>query len=359
MAVVDFSDLLDIRKGGDDCMNGTGPTEMVPISTSDEWEQKAEALRELYYSTLGTEPYSNDIDLNIEITGETDHGDYIEKTVTYNVSPDERIEACMFVPAGISGKTPGVLCLHQTIDMGKQQIVGNDPEPVGRDLEIALHLVKRGFVTFAYDLLAAGTRCYPGFDAFDTGPFYEKFPEWSVRGKDLYDIRRGIDVMQQIPEIDPDRIGSIGHSLGGGHTVHAMSVEPRIKAGVSNCGLWPCRIAKNPFSEARLSWWTGRPKLRPFCLTGKPFPSQIQELMALAAPRALMNISALNDCSYSTEEKDFTEPIFDNMYTNIKKVFQLYDKGSAFVGITHLDGHSFKEPQRERAYAFLEEHLKK
>jgi hypothetical protein len=194
-------------------------------------------------------------------------------------------------------------------------------------------------------------------EPYDTGPFYDRFPHWSIRGKDGYDISQAIDVMQQMPEIDPDRMGSIGHSLGGGHTIHAMALEPRIKAGVCNCGIWPCRIAKNPFREARTSWWTGRPALRPFCLTGKPFPSEEHELMALAAPRALMNISALNDSGYTAEEADFTRPVFEDMAANVRKVFALYGRESAFVCLTHLKGHCFKEEERDRAYAFLKSHL--
>jgi hypothetical protein len=264
----------------------------------------------------------------------------------------------MLVPAPPpGGRVPGVLCLHQTIDMAKEQVIGNDPTPEGRDLAIALHLVERGFVTFSYDFLSAGERCYPGREHFDTAPFYARFPHWSVRGKDGYDIARAIDVMQQMPEIDPDRIGSIGHSLGGGHTIHAMAIEPRIKAGVCNCGIWPCRIAKNPFREARTEWWTARPALRPFCLTGKPFPSEEQELMALAAPRALMNISALNDSGYTADEADFTRAVFDDMAGNVGKIFALYGRGEAFSCITHLEGHSFKAIHRAPAYDFIEENL--
>lgn len=359
MTTIDFSDLLDIRKGGQDLTCGGGNSEVVPLSSLDEWERKAAALRELFRLTLGQEPYRRDIDLEIQVTGEIDCGDYIRRSIAYNTGPNERITAYMLIPATASGRTPAVLCLHQTIGMGKEQIIGNDPTPEGRDFAIALHLVKRGFITFAYDLLSAGERCHPGLEAFDTAHFYEQFPEWSARGKDLYDVARAIDVMQRMPEVDSDRIGSIGHSQGGGNTVLAMAVEPRIKAGVSNCGIWPCRISKNPYGEARTAWWIGRPRLRPFCLAGKPFPVDIHEVMALAAPRALMNISALNERGYSVEEKDFTAPAFENMALNIQKVFRLYGRQSAFVSLTHLNGHSFKEDQRDAAYAFIEEHLKR
>ncbi len=360
MTAVDFSDLLNIRRGGADMTSGGGDTRVETISSIGEWECKSSALREILLQTMGAPGGTPGgasceaaVDLNVEVVDEVDCGHYIKRRLRYNTGPHERISAYMLIPSSLAEPSPGLLCIHQTIDIGKEQIIGNDPSPEGKDLAIALHLVERGFVTFSHDLISAGDRRYPGLDAFDTAPFYEQFPQWSVRGKDLYDISRAIDVMQQMPEIDSQRIGSIGHSLGGGYTIYAMALDPRIKAGVSNCGIWPARMAKNPFGEARTEWWTGRPMLRPYCMTGKPFPIDIHEVIALAAPRAIMNISALNDCQHSIEEGIFTKPSFDNMENHIRKVYKIYGRETRFICTTHYEGHSFKESRREEAYTFL------
>jgi hypothetical protein len=356
MNTVDFNDLLDIRKGIDGLTMGAGVSEVLPVSSVEEWEQKAFALRELYEMTLGQPPYEP-VEPCVEILSEENCSGYIRRKIAYDTGPCERINAYVLMPEQLFQKCPAVICLHQTTPLGKEQVIGNDHAPDGHNFAYALHLAKRGFVTFAFDLLSSGERCYPNCRHFETTPFYELFPKWSVRGKDLYDVSRAIDVLQQMPEVNRNKIGCIGHSQGGGITIHAMAVESRINVGVSSCGIWPMRISKNPFNEARSGWWVGRPMLRPFCLTGKEFPVQVHELMALAAPRPLMNISAMNDFNYSLDEKYFTLQAFQNMADNIKKVYTFYNKKDSFISMTHLNGHSFIAEQQIPAYAFLEKYL--
>ena len=346
-----------MRKGSEQLTMGVGESEVSPILSLDEWERKASALRKIYKMILGFQPYGI-VELNVEIIEETDKGTYLRRKIAYNTGHEERITAYMLIPKRRPRKCPAVLCLHQTTPLGKEQVIGNDPSPEGQDFAYALHLVELGYITFAYDLLSAGERRYSGRKSFDTAPFYDQYPYWSVRGKDIYDVSRAIDVLERMPEVETDKIGCIGHSQGGGTTIHAMAVEPRISAGVSNCGIWPMRMSKNPYNEARTAWWIGCPLLRPFCLTGKEFPIQIHELIALAAPTPIMNISALNDCQYSLEEKKITSQGFANMAQCVKKVFSFYGKDDSFVNITHLNGHTFTRKQQTSAYEFLNKHLR-
>ena len=261
-------------------------------------------------------------------------------------------------PRELNGRVPAVLCIHPTTPFGREQVIGNDPTEKGQDRAYALHLVRRGFITLAYDLLSANERKYEGLRDFDTAPFYEEFPEWSVRGKDLWDLSRAVDLLETIAEVDAERIGSIGHSQGGGITIHAMALEPRISVGVASCGDWPARFSKNPFNHARTGWWVGRPLLRPYCQTGKPFPIELHETLALAAPRAIMHITALNDFQYSSEETHLTRPVLERMgETPSPASFRCMARRATFRQVLHEDGHGFAGPQRELAYAFLEKQL--
>ena len=47
--------------------------------------------------------------------------------------------------------------------------------------------------------------------------------------------RRGLTFLEQQPEVDPERLGVYGHSMGGKLTVMA-SVDPRVKAAAPSCG---------------------------------------------------------------------------------------------------------------------------
>jgi len=353
-----FDDLLCIRKGSADLTLGYRPSRIEKIITADEWKSKAEALREIFRQTLG-ESSAVSSPLLPQIIEEAECKDHIRRKVAYSLEPDERICAYVLIPRNISGKSPAVICIHQTTPLGKEQTIGNDPSEEGQDYACALHLVRRGYITLAYDLLSAGERCYPGLKAFDTEPFYKKHPKWSVRGKDLWDATRAIDLLYTMKEVDTARIGSVGHSQGGGITIHAMALDERIKAGVSSCGLCPARISKNPFGEARTGWWVGRPFLRPYCLAGKQFPIDLHEYLAMIAPRAIFVSSALNDFMYVPEEEGIIRPAFENMAENVEKVFDLLGAGGNFRMLLHAKGHGFIREQREAAYAFLDEKLKK
>ncbi|NQT85173.1 acetylxylan esterase [bacterium] len=48
--------------------------------------------------------------------------------------------------------------------------------------------------------------------------------------------KRGITFLQGQPEVDPDRIGAFGHSMGGKLTVMLTGADKRIKAGAPSCG---------------------------------------------------------------------------------------------------------------------------
>ena len=47
--------------------------------------------------------------------------------------------------------------------------------------------------------------------------------------------RRALTFLEQQPEVDPERLGVYGHSMGGKLTVMA-SVDPRVKAAAPSCG---------------------------------------------------------------------------------------------------------------------------
>ena len=163
--------------------------------------------------------------------------------------------------------------------------------------------------------------------------------------------------MELMPEVDAARIASLGHSQGAGLTCYLAAVDPRIKVGVANCGAYSSRIQNNPFNIARPAWWTGRPALRPFMLAGKPLPIDVHELLALAAPRAFLNIVALNDVGFKEADEPLTRRSWEDLQRNVKKVYALHGNADRFEVIMHLNGHDFHDDIRPRAYAFLERHL--
>jgi dipeptidyl aminopeptidase/acylaminoacyl peptidase len=91
----------------------------------------------------------------------------------------------------------------------------------GEMLPWADFLVRAGFSAFTYDMRARGGS---GGDAITLGALEQ------------HDLRAVVDYLVARPDVDPDRLGALGLSLGGAVTLLAAARDPRLKAIVDDCG---------------------------------------------------------------------------------------------------------------------------
>ncbi len=152
--------------------------------------------------------------------------------------------------------------------------------------------------------------------------------------------------------MDKDRIGVIGHSLGGHNAIFAAALDERIKVAISNCGL-------SVFSEEeeRMEWsledgYIYIPKLRRYFLENIDPPFDLHEVAALIAPRSWLNISSYFDKAYGSQE------FLAEVGTQLYQVYNLYKLSKAFGYYMHGNGHSFPRSARELAYGWLDRWLK-
>jgi dipeptidyl aminopeptidase/acylaminoacyl peptidase len=78
-------------------------------------------------------------------------------------------------------------------------------------------LAQRGYLTLASD--------FRGWGGSDSGDNF-------FRTGLVVDVLNLISALPSLPQADPERVGMWGHSMGGGVTVKAITVDPRIKAAV-------------------------------------------------------------------------------------------------------------------------------
>ncbi len=267
------------------------------------WPAQREALTARITPWLGTPtPAEAPPSPEVRFLEERPHPEGRLLRLVYESEAGEPIHALALIPHGLTTPAPAVLCLHSTMEAGKETLFADNPKRTGRDF--GTQLARAGFITFAPDSLAAGERTTPGLIAYDTAAFYERHPDWSEMGKWLRDHRRALEVMQSaIPEIDGSRIGAVGHSLGGYGSILLAAFEPAIKASASSCGLttWEGN------HEKRLNWARDRfyrhfPALRPLFLADEPLPFELYELIALIAPRPFLNLSGMADATYGNNE---------------------------------------------------------
>ena len=141
----------------------------------------------------------------------------MEKTVQF-YSENIPVAGLMFVPDDLSpGETrPGIVMCHGFTAV-KELILP----------EIARHLVGLGYVVLTFD--------YRFLGASGGEPRRQIIPLQQIE-----DIRNAVTFLQNQPEVNSDRLGLFGESLGGANVSYAAGVEDRVRATVSVCGIGDC-----------------------------------------------------------------------------------------------------------------------
>ncbi|HYG77443.1 MAG TPA: alpha/beta hydrolase family protein [Planctomycetota bacterium] len=209
-------------------------------SAGGEREVRGDKYRKKLLACLGGEwPDHGPLDVKVESVVQKDG--YRLERINYLVEPEERIAAYLLVPDGISkkSKAPAICVWHQHNGAWP---IGKD-EPAGLKLGPMHHtgvaLAKEGYVVICPDAAGFGERNKRGgLDGRRLEHYL--FAMYVVAGKclawkNISDMRRAVDVLCSREEVDKDRIGCYGHSMGSTHTWLVGPWEPRIKALVGNC----------------------------------------------------------------------------------------------------------------------------
>ena len=279
------------------------------------------------------------VPLNVQKLEEVPLEGLLREKIEYQTEADTRVRAYLFRPAKPPAKKlPAVLCLHQTIGIGKQEPAGLGGSP---NLHYALHLAQRGYVTLAPD--------YPSFGdyKYDFAPAHGYI---SGSMKAIWDNMRAVDLLEGLEQVDAKRIGCIGHSLGGHNTMFTAVFDERIKALVSNCGF--TRFPK--YYGGQLKGWTSdrympvinnkyanNPNLVPF-----DFP----EIVAAFAPRAFLASSPKGDSNFEVSG------VVDSI-ASAQRIYDLLGVSDRLQANYPDCAHDFPEDVRKVAYAFFDKHL--
>ncbi len=318
------------------------------IEALDQWNEKREEIKIRFLDNIGRPEFprrQGDIE-TIEIV-QTES--YTRSKLRYWVGEREEVRAYLFIPHGLIGPAPAILAMHQMNNYGKDEVAGLFGN---KDYAYGHELAERGYVVLAPDYLSMGERVFPGKERFDTIPFYEKYPGWSMVGKDIEDSMAAMDVLCTFDFVDPQKIGMIGHSHGGSNTIFGMAMDERVAVGVSNCG-----FSVISEEEKRLEWsleegYIYFPRLRKYLLAGDELPFDIHEVAALIAPRPWLNISAYYDKTLGNQE------FLAEVGVQLNQVYKLYGKQNQYAFFMHGNDHSFPKYARALAYEWLDRSLK-
>ena len=318
----------------------TDGTTSLPITSAVDWKKRREEILQGMQEAMGPLPSranlpSLDPRWEEEFAGPT----FTRHKVTFVSEGTSRVSCYLFIPKGVrEGTAPGVIALHQTVLEGKGEPAGLTPN---KNQRYGLELAERGYVVLAPD--------YPSFGEYAHDFDADDYQFGTMKG--IFDHLRAVDLLTSLKEVDPTRIGAIGHSLGGHNAIFLGAFDERVKVVVSCCG-WTS-FAK--YYGGDLTGWTSArymPRIRTaYNLDPARMPFDFDGAIAAIAPRAFLSISPLHDDNFAVE----------GVRQTIAEVEQVY----ALVGAPenlHVEypdcKHDFPPEMRAKAYDFLERALR-
>jgi dienelactone hydrolase len=314
----------------------TAPRPSLTQSTQsrETWAKRRQEILQAAEQVMGPFPTpATRIDLAVKVVSEERADGLRFRKVTFQSDPTDRVPAWILLPEqSRTDKRPALLCLHQTQRAGKDEPVGKSG---AANMHYGVELARRGFIVLAPDYPSFGEHTYD----FAAHPEYA-----SGTMKAIWDNSRAVDLLTQMPEVDPARIGVIGHSLGGHNAIFTALFEPRLKAVVSSCGF-------TSFKTDDVPSWTG-PNYMPRIATvyqndAARLPFDFDELIAALAPRPFLAVAA-------TRDNDFDVSGVKDTLESARPAYQLLGAPDALTGLYPVSPHDFPPAAREAACRFLE-----
>lgn len=206
--------------------------------TVDEWRGWRAALDERLRDLLGMAAQRR-CDLGPVVLDEVETETYRRQKIAFCSELGVTIPAYLLTPNDLEPgeRRPAVLCLHGH-GRGKDDVAGIAATPKERQQGIrALNydyghrLAEAGYVVLAPDARGFGELAAGGMTcqwAMTAGLLLGKV----LVGLRVWDAMRAIDYLQTLPGVDPARIGCVGLSWGGTHTMYTAALDERVRVAV-------------------------------------------------------------------------------------------------------------------------------
>lgn len=342
---------------------------LFPINEVEEWTLRRQQILRGMEQAMGQLPDSTRrVPLDVKLTAQEEQPDHVRLRFTFASEAGDRTPALLLVPKSVTlakstadkplvgapgalggaapQRLPAMLCLHQTNADGKDQSAGLG----GRaSMHYGLELVRRGYVCLLPD--------YPSFGEYKSYDFAQKRPGTeqplyaSGTMKAIWTNIRAVDLLQTLPYVDPDRIGAIGHSLGGHNALYTAAFEQRLRCVVTSCGF----TGFHDYYQGNLKGWTSdryMPRIRDVYENNPDkMPFDFHEVLAAIAPRGLFVNAPLHDAN------------FDNagvrkVIAAVEPVYALQNAQAQLVTCYPDCEHDFPDAIRTEVYEWLERQLK-
>jgi dienelactone hydrolase len=343
------------------------------------WKREARAkVQECFgYRPAKVEPQA-------EVLSRQEFPEFIREKIVFSTSPQFRVPAYVHLPKNLKGKVPAVVDLHSHGGMfmfGKEKVIdfgANHPTMVGyhernyggrptTGRPTTTELVKRGYVVITIDAFMFGERRVwlaedqqLGWDRAKMTPEVIDQLNRKCRGKEstlaksliyagicwpgiiTWDDMRTVDYLITRPEVDPQRIGCLGVSLGGWRTIFLAGLDERIAVA--------CVVGFMSTVEPMIERHIDTHSFAHF-VPGLHQHLDLPDVVSMLAPKPLL----VQQC-----KQDGLFPL-GGMEASVAKLAAIYEKAGVrdkFSGRFYDVPHRFDVAMQDEAFAWLDEQLK-
>lgn len=294
-----------------------------------QWQKN---LREKFHKLLKIEDLvasEAKIPFNPAQSNRWDMGAYIAKKLTIRSTPGRVITIFMTFPKSDDKKHPAVVCigghgsdLYSTYANGKPFAdwipKGRDSSPIYKGF--ASELASRGYVTIA-TVVSQHQVVEPGR---------------TLMGERLWDLMRCVSYLCTLPEVDQNRIGCGGLSLGGEMTMWLAAMDTRIAAANSAGFL----TVMDQMEKGHCMCWK---------FEGLRELVDYADIYSLIAPRPLQ-------CQNGRKEPpgSFTPALAEKAMADIRPIYASFNQSARVTLDIHVGAHEIDLPA---LLAFFDKHL--
>lgn len=260
--------------------------------------------------------------------------DYRIRKLRFQAVPGVWIPALLYEPKDLKGKVPVVLNVN-----------GHDGKGKAADYKQTrcINQAKRGMLALNLEWVGMGQLRTPGF-------VHYKMNQLDLCGTSGIAVhylsqKRGIDILLQHPNADPERVAVAGLSGGGWQTIFISSLDDRVTLANPVAGYSSFK------TRARFQSDLGDSEQTPSDLSTV---ADYSLLTAMLAPHAALLTNNANDqCCFKAEHAQ--PPLVQAS----APIYELYDRRASLrTHVNHDPGsHNFQQDNREQLYRMIGDHF--
>lgn len=322
------------------------------------WKRQA---REKVLECMMTPPPAPE-SYDMTVLGEERRDGYVARKIEFNLSEFYRVRAYVLIPDG-KGPFPAINLLHDHgahLFIGKEKMIRpfDEDSTVIKDADewqpkvyggqyMGDYLARQGYLVFSTDAPMWGERGRA--EGVDRNKYDIIAGNMMMYGRDLsafmtYDDIASTEFLATLPEVDKERIGCAGCSMGAYRAWMLSALSDRIKVGAAVC--WMVT------TDVQMTWKYGRKENGGFanCIPALRQYLDYPHIASLACPKPMLFISGSKD-------KLFPVPGVEKAFSIMRGVWDSQKAGGKLVTEIRDMGHQCGPDEQETVARFFKENL--